>query len=449
MVRLCHSRRVSLAESLELNSAQVSRLRRISFWAFLISLTVVAAVAAGEGLASFVVPPYPMRLLRPYPIKPGLQVESSQENEGTPANPELIPFINSWGLRDRERSIERPSTIRFRSIFVGDSFLEGHQTRASISGRVEEIWAKNGDTTAEAINLGISATGPAQYFYRIKRFGLDLKPDLVLVMFYAGNDFVYERLGDEVVPPFIRELPEPSLLGAVAPRLTWFSVDRLRVAEAARNVKPIPNEFENLRNWTDLPPAERTDRLVAHMRRFYYPNLDEGVLREVLGRGDNSFWATFRRNSQDRQYLSGPFLYSLIDWETGSWPVPSNPIEALQDQHLDLKRIDATFTWLVGMRRQVESRGARFVVAMAPTGVVDPDYVEAWKAWPRYFSFSVSSDARHQRFVSKLRAEKFNVIDLREDLNDVTGTYRIGDGHWNERGHAIVAMRIARELANR
>ena len=44
--------------------------------------------------------------------------------------PELVPHYNDWAVRDRPRSITRPSNVRFRSVLVGDSFLEGYWTDA-------------------------------------------------------------------------------------------------------------------------------------------------------------------------------------------------------------------------------------------------------------------------------------------------------------------------------
>jgi hypothetical protein len=62
------------------------------------------------------------------------------------------------------------------------------------------------------------------------------------------------------------------------------------------------------------------------------------------------------------------------------------------------------------------------------------------------FSFNHQQDARARRLTPLLRQNGFNVVDLRDDLNGIAGTFRLTDGHWNERGHEIVAARLAREL---
>ena len=71
---------------------------------------------------------------------------------------------------------------------MGDSFLEGSFNTVTPSALIERRWAQQGRSDMEAINLGISATGPRQYYYRIKKFALQLRPDVIVVFVYAGND---------------------------------------------------------------------------------------------------------------------------------------------------------------------------------------------------------------------------------------------------------------------
>ena len=86
------------------------------------------------------------------------------------------------------------------------------------------------------------------------------------------------------------------------------------------------------------------------------------------------------------------------------------------------------------------------IVALLPVGIVDPDYVAFWRAWPKYLSWSLSADARHRHLAVALRQTGLPFIDLRDDLAGVAGTYRLSDGHWTERGSEIAANRLAREL---
>ena len=153
------------------------------FWPLYLVLLVGAALAGSEAIASFIVPSWPARDLRPIEVTP---------------SPDVI--YNDWALRDRPRSFERPPNVRFRSILVGDSFLEGVFVRAPLSAFVEARLAAAGQTDVEAINFGVSATGPRHYYYRIKNVGLALKPDAIVLAVYAGNDFVSTPSGGWMRP---------------------------------------------------------------------------------------------------------------------------------------------------------------------------------------------------------------------------------------------------------
>jgi hypothetical protein len=396
------------------------------FWPLYLVLLLGAALAGSEAIASFIVPSWPARDMRPIEVA---------------ALPDVA--YNDWALRDRPRSFERPADVRFRSILVGDSFLEGVFLRAPLSAFVEQRLAAAGQTDAEAINFGVSATGPRHYYYRIKNVGLTLKPDAIVLAVYAGNDFVQTPFGGWMRPP-IAELPLPSLLAGPAPRTTWLAVNRLGLSEFGRNNKIIDGEFAQLNEWLKLPADQRLDRIVQHLQRNYRPELSEEAIREILSRGGDRFWTAFARPHPDQEFLAGWLLSGMIDWETGTWTMPRTAEEA--DRLDGTRMVDETLSWLVAADRLAKENGVQLVVALIPVGTVDPAYVDFWRLWPKYFSTSLSADARHRRLVVKLRQTAVPFFDLRDDLSGVPGTYRLTDGHWTERGTEIVADRISREL---
>ena len=412
---------------------------RAWFWPIYILLLLSVTLLGTEVIASFFVPPWPAREVRP------ISVELSQGSVAASilGSRGLLPTYNDWGMRDRPRSFVRPPDVHFRSVLVGDSFLEGPYVPAPLPTLIERRWVEQGRLDLEAINLGVSATGPRQYYYRTKHFGIRLQPDVVMLFVYSGNDFISKSLGDFEVPALAEELPVPSILGAVAPRTTWLIVNRLGLSEIGRNNKDIPGEFEKLNEWANLPASERMERVVSHMKKYYFPTMREDTIREVLSRGDGRLWTAV----QDRgEFVAGWLLYSVIDWETGQWDVPSDAEEA--HQMVDVPTIEATLSWLVGAGQIAKANSAQFVVALVPVGLVDPKYVDFWRPWPRYFSYNLSSDARHKRLSAALRQQRIRLIDLREDLDGVSGTYRLTDGHWTELGTQIVADRVSRELLN-
>jgi hypothetical protein len=414
--------------------------RKIWFWPIYILLLLGVTVAGTEFVASFLVPSWPARDLRP------ISAVALSENVSTmfADSPALIPHYNDWGVRDRPRSIARPADVRYRSVLVGDSFLEGYYIPAPISQLIEQRWAREGHADAEAINLGIAATGPRQYYYRIKSVALALKPDAIVIFVYAGNDFIPVSLDDFAMPALAEELPVPSILGTIAPRTDWLVSNRLGLSEMGRGNQDIPGENELLSDWAEKPTPELTARVAQHMKQYYYPQLSEETIGEILSRGGEPVRAALAERKADRQTLAGWLISGIIDWETGTWPIPHDAQEA--DRMIDRTVVDQTQSWLVGAEALAKAHGAKLFVALAPVGTVDPDYVAFWKPWPRYFSYQLSADARHKRLAATLRQHGMQVIDLREALDGVRGTYRLTDGHWTELGTQIVADRVARAL---
>jgi lysophospholipase L1-like esterase len=410
-------------------------MRKTFYWLAYGALLFAVTVAGAELIASFLVPSWPARMLRP--------VETGGVSQAT--GHVINVTYNSWGMRDRERSIARPADVRTRVVLVGDSFLEGAFGPDPLSAYIERRWAADGRKDIEAINLGVTATGPRQYYHRIKRVALELKPDAIVLFFYGGNDFLGEKFGDHPVPPPLAELPRPSLLGAVAPRLTWFAVNRLRLSEIGGSNKPIPDEFATLQRLVEAPPARRTALAAAHVRQFYHPQLTEEAIRAILGRGGDALWSAFDARDRDREYLLGWMLGNMIDWESSTWPTPRSADEA---RRMDMGTVEGSLSWLVAAHRLARDNGVKFLVALAPLGTVDPHYVDYWRHWPRYYGMSILADVRTKRLAARLRESGVPFVDLYADLSGVSGTYRLIDGHWTIRGHEIVAARMAKELSN-
>ena len=416
--------------------------RKIWFWPVYLVLLVGVTLAGAEFFASYYVPSWPARDLRPIAME-GLTRNVAKAYADSP---ELIPFYNDWGVRDRQRSIARPADVRFRSVLVGDSFLEGYYVPAPISELIEKRWAEKGRSDMEAINLGIAATSPRQYYYRIKRVALALKPDAIVIFVYAGNDFIPMRLDAFTMPALAEELPVPSILGSVAPRTDWLVANRLGLSEIGRGNKEIPGEAALLNDWANQPTPELTERVVQHMKKYDDPEKSEDAMREVILRGGDRFRKAVAKRAADREFGAGRLISGIIDWETGQWIVPRTAEEA--DRLEGATLVDETLSWLVGAEQLAREHGAQLFVALAPVGAVDPNYVEFWQPWPRYYSHSLTADARHRRLATALRQRGLQVIDLRDDLDGVRGAYRLTDGHWTTLGTQIVADRVSRALLN-
>jgi lysophospholipase L1-like esterase len=93
--------------------------------------------------------------------------------------------LNALGYRDREFDV--PKDGRTRIVMVGDSFLFGDNVgpEQTLPRQLERVLGDG----AQVFNLGIAGDGPDQSFGRLRRDGLRLDPDAVILQLYPANDF--------------------------------------------------------------------------------------------------------------------------------------------------------------------------------------------------------------------------------------------------------------------
>ena len=127
-----------------------SQARRHWFWLAYSLILIGATVLATEIVASFLVPPWPARDIRPE----AAETLRAGYAEALAEQPDLIPNYNDWALRDRPRTFARPAGVQFRSVLVGDSFVEGQFVREPVSSHIEKLWAAEGRNGMEAKSSG-------------------------------------------------------------------------------------------------------------------------------------------------------------------------------------------------------------------------------------------------------------------------------------------------------
>jgi len=209
----------------------------------------------------------------------------------------------------------------------------------------------------------------------------------------------------------------------------------------------IPNERATLDSIVAEPQSQRISDLVQYMHKYYFPDLSDERLTEILSRGGDKFWARFHPRSQDRENLDGWLPQAMINAE-----LTDNPVKRIKTV-ADAAAIDseptikATLSWLVATKQLADARGIAFRVFVIPPGSVAPDFVNYWKPWPRFFAWYLLCDVRHRRLVQDLARAGVQAVDLRPLLAGVPGTYRLSDGHWTEKGILMVAHRVLAELA--
>jgi hypothetical protein len=130
--------------------------------------------------------------------------------------------------------------------------------------------------------------------------------------------------GYSIWPSLINESPGASVIGSIMPRTNWRLVNRLRLSGLLAGEPPPPDETELLYKYARLPPDEAAQRFISHMKRYYYPNLSEEKIREILTRGDGRFWRVTHDNPSDQEYLFGWAFNILSSWEARDFDVAKN-----------------------------------------------------------------------------------------------------------------------------
>lgn len=106
-------------------------------------------------------------------------------------------FINSLGMRDRARDFTEDG--RLRVLLVGDSFSVSHgeSLQHSLPAQVEralmdELRSSHPERRVEVINAANAGYTPYHYWKSYRRWGPLVRPDLVIVGLFTGNDYVSE-----------------------------------------------------------------------------------------------------------------------------------------------------------------------------------------------------------------------------------------------------------------
>lgn len=314
--------------------------------------------------------------------------------------------INSFGMRDRERTLEK-ATGTIRIAILGDSFTEAFhvgndETFASLLERQHS-------PRVEVLNFGVAGFGTVQellaYREKVRKFA----PDIVILAFLSANDMrnnsriledLYtgtmntdrpfpERVGSSSEWTIVMPKPKPSATNPailfikkhfVTYRFLWYAKNTLAAKYASAPVESVA---------TSTDPKEES--ALAYIARLYTPTAEE------------------------------PFVSA---WDATEWAIRQ-------------------------LRSEVESDGAKFVlvaipdnVKMAddPRGVLEKEYESKLPAgfdidYPekRLRAFAEKEGIRFVDLTPGFRAERDRL-----GLKSPYFSYE-HDGHWSPKGHALAA----------
>ena len=154
-----------------------SSLRKSTQKAVVSAIIISASCLMLLELSMIVLEPYLFRGFYQYDAEMGFRVR---------------PYANGtnlFGFNDADYPLKRDPDI-FRILIVGDSFgwaggLERNYT-ALLERKLESYYGRH---KVDVINSGYPMTRTAEQLKMVRRYGLQYEPDLVILGFFAGNDF--------------------------------------------------------------------------------------------------------------------------------------------------------------------------------------------------------------------------------------------------------------------
>ena len=325
--------------------------------------------------------------------------------------------INSRGYRGREYPWD--SAAGFRILGLGDSFTFGFGVEEDDSylARLERALA---DRHVEVINAGLAGMGPDNEARLLAADGPGLRPDLVLVGFYVGNDLIDALTG--VQRTRLRN-GAPMMPDAVMER--WYRPLRPGRIVPVPLARPRPTGL-------DLPiPFKDFLRRHSHLYRL------------VTGR-------VARLHLAWRRFQAGP-----------ASPPPVAEYNPFGPEAFCLRSYPPEFeaAWekataaLAEIKAWCDGHDARLLVVVIPTRA--QVYPERWDEVRRRFALHEEDFdlEKPQRILAERAAARgIALIDLLPVLRAARADggpplYFPRDTHWTPRGHQVAADAILRQLA--
>jgi hypothetical protein len=292
-----------------------------------------------------------------------------------------------------------------------------------------------GRADLETVNLAVSATAPDEYLWRLRSVGLALHPAHVVVVVYAGNDFVpgptLPTLAGIAAPE-----PKPSVLTALGlAGLNHF---------AAGNLRPVMRTWRGagdlLRQETELHALIRgTDDagMPGLLAEVVEQPLRPALIAHLAAADRRAFYAGLR--DPDGGLYRSYYLVNALDQIP---PFFTGPPAA------DAAAVGYVRALVARMAADCRDRGVAFTLAIAPeASQVDPRFAAFWGSVSRLPEWKSATTAMSRQLAQEAAGLGIAVVDLADALRGVEGAYFNLDGHWSGRGVDVAAGALARHLA--
>ncbi len=327
--------------------------------------------------------------------------------------------INEAGLRGEEAPLAKPPG-EFRVALIGDSFvaaLQVEEDRSFTRLLEKEIPAcAPGLGVPRTLNFGVPGYGTVQEYLTIKK-ALEYKPDLIVFVFYPGNDLINNspELSPQEIRPFFR---------------------------------PETGDFDfSFRQRKDFQVfSSPSYRSLANLARYSY------IVRHFL--------KTLYRFVSEEKPASSQETAANCQSGNGATSMLSNnrfPVYRAPRDEAWRKAWQVTETLIARAARATGAGGAQFLLVSLSSSVqVHPDR-QGRQCVTRELGVDDLSYPG-QRLLAFSRSQGIDAIDVVPTLlplAEANGTFfhgfdnKVGFGHYNEKGHAAVATIIARHICAR
>ncbi|MBN1219996.1 MAG: hypothetical protein JXM69_13800 [Anaerolineae bacterium] len=326
--------------------------------------------------------------------------------------------FNSLGMHDTEHRTDKdPGT--FRILMLGDSFVHAIQVSETETAHqlLENSLNENTETGrhVEVISQGVVNWGTNQQLVSYREQGRRFQPDLVLLMFYIGNDFVDNLPGNVLT------------IDGVNCYAPYFAL-------CNNTLHPAPLIY--------APGISGIDNNCSPVRR---------AMINTLG------W--FYQHSRLYQQIE-PLLVAR-------WPREqfgrNHPLQFaalyLPDQESELEQAYLiTQATIAQLQQEVETDGSQFAVALiGPWAAIQLASLSSaeqdifLKENPTFAKADINRP--NQRMADFLSSQRIPFIDLTRPMietltHDGTPLYLLGEGHWTVAGNRVAADILAQWLVH-
>ncbi|MEY3869711.1 MAG: hypothetical protein RLZZ338_3602 [Cyanobacteriota bacterium] len=323
---------------------------------------------------------------------------------------------NALGMRDRERSITKDSNT-FRILVLGDSMVQGYGVplEQSMVYLLEKNLNQNSKLSQkiEILNGGTFGYSPFLEFLYLQELMPSIKPDLVMVAFFVGND-----VGDDYF--YTQQAKFNSGGSATFTTLKWPWDYRNKVLKKESNK-------------TTLQPQEVTDNssTSTKLSSKVLSSLKSLLLKSQLVTSIVNLQKSAKKIEEERIALKQQkeITKKYQDDIRVNLSMIAYPTSTRQER---LKYWDISLSYLKKMHQLCEKKQIPMVLVVIP------------KLEPEVVNFTEPNEILDEF----AKTEKITMLRLLADLKQIPPEklYYELDGHWNRTGNELVEKIIEREF---